>query len=82
MKLKHNFLKHPAILSAAKLACAAGVAAALFGTCVPAVPVSDDGGHLPVFSGTEMTQDGTEEIGDGQGISPQNDEKDYNTPKN
>ena len=74
--MKRNFFKHPTIISATRLACAAISAAALFGTTVPSAPIPDDAGHFPVIAGSEIPrQDGTEETGGGQEISPQNDDE-------
>lgn len=76
MKLKHNILKHPAILSATKLVCAALSAAALFGTYVPSAPAPNDSGRFPIIAEPEIPQpDGTDETGNGQEISPQSDEE-------
>lgn len=81
--MKHKLLKHPTIIFATRLACAAISAAALFGTSVPTAPVPDDNGRVPIIAGSEIPrQDGTEETGGGQGISPQNDEEKYEKLQN
>lgn len=73
--MKHNFFKHRMIISATRLACAALSAAALFGTSVPTMPVPDDNGRFPIIAGSEIPgQNGMEDTGGGQEISPQNDE--------
>lgn len=74
--MKHTFLKHPTIHSVTKLFCAAGLAAALFGTSIPTAPALNDNGRIPVIAEPDIPwQYGTEDTGDGQGISPQNDEE-------
>lgn len=74
--MKHTFFKHPAIHSATKLFWAAFSAAALFGTSIPTAPAMNDNGRIPVIAGPDIPwQYGTEDTGDGQGISLQNDEE-------
>lgn len=82
--MKHNFIKHHlVILSATKLICAAGFAVTLFGASVSLEHVPNDNGHLPITAGSEFPQqDGADETGHGQGISPQNDEEKYEKTQN
>lgn len=81
--MKHNILKHPTIISATRLACAAISAAAVFGTSVPTAPAPNDNGRIPAIAGSEIPgKNGMEETVGGQGISPQHDEEKYDKPQN